>query len=95
MSGIVGIYNLDSCPVERKNLGRMVDILAHRGPDGVDVWCQGSIGLGHRLLWTTPESLLEKLPWRLLVVYAVLIRLLLLSVVVWILLLSVVWRVIF
>jgi len=62
MSGIVGIYYLDGRPVERETLGRMVDILAHRGPDGADVWCEGSVGLGHRLLWTTHESLLEKLP---------------------------------
>ncbi|QSJ19247.1 lasso peptide isopeptide bond-forming cyclase [Nostoc sp. UHCC 0702] len=62
MSGIVGIYNLDGLPVEREHLGRMVNILAHRGPDGADIWCEGSVGLGHRMLWTTPESLLEKLP---------------------------------
>jgi asparagine synthase (glutamine-hydrolysing) len=62
MSGIVGIYYLDGRPVERETLGRMVDILAHRGPDGADVWCEGSVGLGHRMLWTTHESLLEKLP---------------------------------
>ena len=62
MSGIVGIYHPDGQPVEREHLGRMVDILAHRGPDGADVWCEGSVGLGHRMLWTTPESLLEKLP---------------------------------
>ena len=62
MSGIVGIYYLDGRPVERESVERMVDILAHRGPDGADVWCEGSVGLGHRLLWTTHESLLEKLP---------------------------------
>ncbi|MDJ0736123.1 MAG: lasso peptide isopeptide bond-forming cyclase [Nostocaceae cyanobacterium] len=62
MSGIVGIYYLDGRPVEGENLGRMVDILAHRGPDGVDIWYCESVGLGHRMLWTTPESLLEKMP---------------------------------
>ncbi|MDJ0797075.1 MAG: lasso peptide isopeptide bond-forming cyclase [Calothrix sp. MO_167.B12] len=62
MSGIVGIYNLNGKPVESTDLGRMVDTIAHRGPDGADIWNQGSIGLGHRMLWTTPESLLEKLP---------------------------------
>lgn len=62
MSGIVGIYYLDGKPVEPESLGRMVDIIAHRGPDGADIWYEGSIGLGHRMLWTTPESLLEKLP---------------------------------
>jgi len=62
MSGIIGIYYLDGQPVKGESLGRMVDIIAHRGPDGADVWCEGSVGLGHRMLWTTPESLLEKLP---------------------------------
>ncbi|MEM7554523.1 MAG: lasso peptide isopeptide bond-forming cyclase [Cyanobacteria bacterium P01_A01_bin.84] len=62
MSGITGIYYIDNSPVDRDDLTRMVDILAHRGPDGVDIWIDGSIGLGHRMLWTTPESLLEKLP---------------------------------
>ncbi|AKG20938.1 lasso peptide isopeptide bond-forming cyclase [Calothrix sp. 336/3] len=62
MSGILGIYHLDGCPVEEKYLQQMVDILAHRGPDGADIWVDGGVGLGHRMLWTTPESLIEKLP---------------------------------
>ncbi len=62
MSGIAGIYYLDDRPVDRADLERMVDILAHRGPEGADVWCEGFVGLGHRMLWTTPESLLEQLP---------------------------------
>jgi asparagine synthase (glutamine-hydrolysing) len=63
MSGIVGIHNLDGKAASRKDLEKMVDILAHRGPDGADIWVEGSVGLGHRMLWTTPESLLEKLPF--------------------------------
>lgn len=62
MSAIAGIYYLDERTVERADLTRMVDILAHRGPDGSNIWSEGVIGLGHRMLWTTPESLLEKLP---------------------------------
>lgn len=62
MSAITGIYYSDGRSVDRVDLGRMVEILAHRGPDGAGVWSQGSIGLGHRLLWTTPESLQEHLP---------------------------------
>ncbi len=62
MSGIAGIYYLDGRTVNREELGRMVDILAHRGPDNSDIWSEESVGLGHRMLWTTPESLLEKLP---------------------------------
>jgi len=62
MSAIVGVYYFDGRPADRTNLEEMVEILAHRGPDGADVWCRDSIGLGHRMLWTTPESLDEKLP---------------------------------
>jgi asparagine synthase (glutamine-hydrolysing) len=63
MSGIAGIYYLDQRPVERADLGRMVDVLAHRGPDGCNVWCDGAVGFGHRMLWTTPESQVETLPF--------------------------------
>lgn len=62
MSAIAGIYYLDQRTVDRTDLARMVDILAHRGPDSSNIWSEESIGLGHRMLWTTPESLLEKLP---------------------------------
>jgi len=62
MSGIVGLYYLDGRPAGREDLERMVDTLAHRGPDGAAVWCEDSAGLGHRMLHTTPESLHEKLP---------------------------------
>ncbi|WP_017317179.1 lasso peptide isopeptide bond-forming cyclase [Mastigocladopsis repens] len=62
MSGIMGIYYLDRRPIERQDLARMVDILEHRGADGADIWINESVGFGHRMLWTTPESLLEKLP---------------------------------
>ena len=63
MSGIVGIHYLDERPVDRLNLTKMVDILAHRGPDNADIWVDGCVGFGHRMLWTTPESLFEKLPY--------------------------------
>ena len=62
MSGIVGAYNLDGQPVERKNIQNMLDSIAHRGPDGSRVWTDGPVGLGHQMLWTTPESLYEKPP---------------------------------
>lgn len=62
MSAIVGIYYPDGRPVDHIQLERMVEILAHRGPDGEGIWHKGSVGLGHRMLWTTPESLIEKLP---------------------------------
>ena len=63
MSGIVGIFHRDGQPVDPADLRRMVDILAHRGPDGAAIWHDGSVGLGHLMLQTTPESLHEILPW--------------------------------
>jgi asparagine synthase (glutamine-hydrolysing) len=63
MSGIAGIHSFDGQSVNPDTVRKMVDILAHRGPDGSDIWCEGAIGLGHRMLWSTPESLLEKLPF--------------------------------
>lgn len=62
MSGIVGIYHLDNQPVDHEDLNSMATSLAHRGPDDVGIWQEGCVGLGHRMLWTTPESLGEKLP---------------------------------
>ena len=62
MSAIVGIYYRDGRSLESQSLVKMLDILAHRGEDGVDTWYRDSIGLGHRLLRTTPESLLEQQP---------------------------------
>ena len=62
MSAIAGLYLRDGRPVERGTLESMTTRLAHRGPDGSGVWSGGPVGLGHRLLWTTPESLHEQLP---------------------------------
>ena len=62
MSGIVGTYFLDGRPAERVELGRMVETMAHRGPDGRSLWCEGPVGMGHLMLHTTPESLNERLP---------------------------------
>jgi asparagine synthase (glutamine-hydrolysing) len=62
VSGIVGVYYLDDRPVAREALEQMNLSLAHRGPDGAGLWSEQAVGLGHRMLWTTPESLHEKQP---------------------------------
>ena len=62
MSAIVGLFYRDGRPVDRRVLERMGASLAHRGPDKSGVWSDGNTGLGHRMLWTTPESLREELP---------------------------------
>lgn len=61
MSAIAGLYSLDGPTIDNTDLRRMVESLAHRGPDG-SLWRNGSIALGHRMLLTTPESVDERLP---------------------------------
>ena len=62
MSGIVGIIYPENRPIESKLLEQMAAKVAHRGPDGIHIWHQGAVGLGHLMLRTTPESLEEQLP---------------------------------
>ncbi|HMM80919.1 MAG TPA: asparagine synthase (glutamine-hydrolyzing) [Pyrinomonadaceae bacterium] len=62
MSGIVAIFYPDNRPVSERLLGKALDTLVHRGRDGRGIWIGGNVGLGHRMRWTTPESLNEGLP---------------------------------
>jgi len=64
MSAITGIFYRDGKTVKPELIKKMNDKLSHRGPDGSAIYCEGSIALGHQMLWTTPESLQEKLPFR-------------------------------
>lgn len=72
MSGISGAFCRTGHPVAHHDIEVMAAALAHRGPDGAGIWVEGPVGLGHRLLITTPESALEKLPfcWEGLVITA-------------------------
>jgi asparagine synthase (glutamine-hydrolysing) len=62
MSAIVGLYQRDSQPVSTSAVKTMLGSLAHRGPDGFNLWHTQVLGLGHQMLHTTPESLHEVLP---------------------------------
>jgi asparagine synthase (glutamine-hydrolysing) len=64
VSGIFGIIHLDGRPAQAAEMERMRDQMAHRGPDGSDIWLDGSVGLGQLMLHSTPESLHEALPWK-------------------------------
>lgn len=62
MSGIAGAYFTDGRPVERGTVRHMVEAFAHRGPNGLNTWRDGSVGVGHAMLWNTPQSLYETQP---------------------------------
>jgi len=62
MSGIFGIFNKDGAPVEPALLETMRAAMASWGPDGSGLWHSGPCGLGHLLLYNTPEALYEHLP---------------------------------
>ena len=59
MSGICGIWSLEDDEAE---LGPVLSQLERRGPDGTRQWRDGPVALGHTLLATTPEALVEQLP---------------------------------
>ena len=62
MSGIAAVWRLDGAPLHQATLDRMIERLAPRAADAVGTWLDGPVGLGHRMLHATPESLQQKLP---------------------------------
>ena len=51
MCGIVGKLSFDGLePVDPTLIQQMMDVIAHRGPDGEGKYVSGSVGLGHRRL---------------------------------------------
>jgi asparagine synthase (glutamine-hydrolysing) len=64
MSGIVGLFHRSGESAGLMPVERMIDAVRHRGPDRQAALCAGPAGLGHAMLWTTPESINEVLPYR-------------------------------
>jgi asparagine synthase (glutamine-hydrolysing) len=62
VSGIAAVWRLDGRPLHPATLDGMSDRLAPRLADAVGTWLDGPVGLVHRMLHTTPESLQEKQP---------------------------------
>ncbi len=62
MSGICGIVRLDGRRPEAAEIAGMTGVLERRGPDGTGTWLGDFVALGHTLLATTPEALVERLP---------------------------------
>ena len=59
MSGICGIWSLGGGDPD---VSPFLAQLERRGPDGTHRWSNGPVALGHTLLATTPEALVEVLP---------------------------------
>jgi asparagine synthase (glutamine-hydrolysing) len=64
MSAIFGILRFDGGAVSARDLERMGNVLAHRGPDGRKFVVDGAVGLGHCLMRVNQEDLLESQPLR-------------------------------
>lgn len=62
MSGIFGLIHLDGSPVPFESLQSMCSAMVFWGPDGSQIWHDGSAGLGSLILFNTPESLCERGP---------------------------------
>ncbi|MBW1634786.1 MAG: hypothetical protein JRJ68_00800 [Deltaproteobacteria bacterium] len=62
MSGFFGIYNRNGRVTGEEITSSMLEGISSWGPDDRGIWHQGSVALGHAMLWNTPESKFENLP---------------------------------
>ena len=62
MSAIFGIVRFDGAEVPGRDLERMGNTLAHRGPDGCSSAVDGPVGLGHCLMRVNLEDRFEAQP---------------------------------
>lgn len=63
MSAITGIFYRDGKSVNPEMMKKMNDKLIHRGLNGSNIWVGGQAAFGHQMLFTTPESIHEELPF--------------------------------
>jgi asparagine synthase (glutamine-hydrolysing) len=64
MSAIFGILRFDGGEVSARDLERMGNTLAHRGPDGRKFVIHDTVGLGHCLMRVNNEDMFEAQPLR-------------------------------
>jgi len=62
VSGITGVFSRVNQKITRQQVQRLMDVVPHRGTDGMAVWINENVALGHQLLTTTPESVNEIQP---------------------------------
>jgi asparagine synthase (glutamine-hydrolysing) len=64
MSAIFGVLRFDGADVSPRDVERMGNVLAHRGPDARRCVAEGPVGIGHGLLRVNQEDLFEAQPIR-------------------------------
>ncbi len=62
LSGFAVVYERTGENSDRGMLGRVMERISHRGPDGSDVLTSGNVSMGHWHFWTTPEEIGERQP---------------------------------
>lgn len=62
MSAIFGILRFDGGKINPRDLERIGNVLAHRGPDGRKSLVEGQVGLGHCLMRVNNEDVFEVQP---------------------------------
>lgn len=62
MSAQAGIWNFDGPSVDQALMGKVASAIEQYGPDGGDVYIDGSIGMVYRAFHTTLESRVERQP---------------------------------
>jgi len=63
VSGIAAVLHRDGRPADGDLLRALMSAAPHRGPDGASYVLDGSAGLAHQLLRTTPENALDRQPY--------------------------------
>lgn len=63
MSSICGYWYLNATNIQESELQSMIDELDHWQADKKGKWVDQQVGLGHLMLYNTPESLTEVLPY--------------------------------
>jgi asparagine synthase (glutamine-hydrolysing) len=62
MSGILAVFHRDGRPVAAETIERTAAPMADAGPDGLQVWTDGEIGLAVASFHTVPEQIAEPAP---------------------------------
>ncbi|WP_285713684.1 asparagine synthase-related protein [Erythrobacter oryzae] len=64
MSGICAVLRLNGAPAETASLAPVLAVMEARGPDGSALDADGPAAFGHALNATTPEAVVEPMPYR-------------------------------